>query len=249
VKSELNWAENLVRQAGEVLIEFRGKKLKRKIKEHLNDFATEADERSEELLISSIYKNFPRDNILAEESGWIKNEGLTQRTWIIDPLDGTTNFADGSDDFGVMMALAEGERLLWAVIYNPVLDILMKASVGDGAWINGKRVNLKLGKEGTNIKVQAHDNLKNKLEAQGVEVVPIMSSVSAVFEPLSGITHGRVDNLGKIWDLAPSALILKEAGYKTGDFKGNEYLWNQSQNLLAVPERVHRMMVKILNKD
>jgi myo-inositol-1(or 4)-monophosphatase len=254
---ELQFAIDLARQAGQVLLQHFGTSLTRTIKTHQQDFATEADIAAEELIISAIRKKFPEDAILAEESG--QHAGSSGYTWIIDPLDGTWNFAEGKEFWGVMIARAHGDKVQLAVVFNPYKNMLAFAEQGNGTFLNGRRAiihpvawdaikpllnNLPLTSSLDRARV-----FRERMKAQGLQI-SIRSAAGKALEALSSSRDLQIQVSlppGKIWDHAPTSLLFAEAGLRVTNFEGNPYVWHRDENgfLAAVPD-VHQKVLSLL---
>jgi myo-inositol-1(or 4)-monophosphatase len=225
-----------------------------------NDYVSEVDKEAEQAIIQTIRKYYPDHHILAEESG--KNPAKNSKSdieWIIDPLDGTTNFLHQFPQFAVSIAIKEKGKLMHGVIYDPVRDEMFSASRGSGAKLNNFR-----------IRVSEQKTLDNALLATGFPyhdfsyLDSYMASLKSFMQSTAGIRRagsaaldlayvacGRVDgywefNL-KPWDIAAGALIAKEAGALVTDFMGGEnYL--QSGNILVANPKLYKEMAQTLAK-
>lgn len=222
-----------------------------------NDFVSQVDFEAEQRIIQTIRKYHPDHAIMAEETGRHKTNSRFE--WIIDPLDGTTNFLHQFPHFAVSIAVTENGKLQHAAIYDPVKDEMFSASRGEGAWLNQSR-----------IRVSEQKELENSLMATGfpyyqfdyadeylagfkrfmTETAGVRRAGSAALD-LAYVACGRVDgyweyNL-KPWDIAAGALIVKEAGGLVTDFGGGEnYL--QSGNILATNPKLYKHMAQIIGQ-
>jgi len=152
----LNFAKQTAHDAGMLLLEKFGRKIKVSKKGDIN-LVTEADLASEKLIIERISSYYPRHSILAEESGeTIAIGGSSEYKWIIDPLDGTTNYAHGYPCFAVNIALEHNGEIVAGVTYDPTRDEMFAAEVGQGATLNNKK-----------IEVSAAEDLKDALVVTG----------------------------------------------------------------------------------
>ncbi|UCE05702.1 MAG: inositol monophosphatase [bacterium] len=221
------------------------------------DYVTEIDKACEQLIIKSIKKHFPAHEILAEESGKTKHKNAY--CWIIDPLDGTTNFIHGNPHSAVSIALQKDNEIILGVTYDPYRDELYYAEIGKGAYGNNKRVY-----------VSRQANINNCLIATGF---PFKSRsfldqywrvLSEIFMNVSGIRRtgsaaldlayvacGRFDGFWELklspWDVAAGALIIEEAGGKITDFEGEDnHIW--TGDVVASNGIIHDfMMSKVQN--
>jgi myo-inositol-1(or 4)-monophosphatase len=214
------------------------------------DLVTQADRRSEQVIVSKLQKYFPEHTVAAEE-GTGKNTG-SDYTWHVDPLDGTTNFAHGYPCFCVSMALAHKNDLLAAVIYNPIFEELFTAARGEGATYNGKKIHcskiptLKTSLLCTgfpNHKRESHPNIYYywdfTLRSHGVR-----RDGSAALD-LAYVAAGRFDGFWefglKPWDTAAGVLLVQEAGGKITDLQGNHYVLG-GKTILASNGLIHEEM-------
>lgn len=196
-----------------------------------NDFVSEIDKRAEQEIIYTLQKAFPDHSILAEESG--AQEG-NEYEWIIDPLDGTTNFLYGFPHFAVSIALRYKGRLEQAVIYDPLRDELFTASRGVGAQLNNHRIRVSnrthldsalLG-TGMPFKEMAHlDAYLGMLKSLVPTSTGIRRAGSAALD-LAYVAAGRLDGFWEIglqpWDMAAGVLLIQEAGGLVTDLSGED---------------------------
>ncbi len=219
-----------------------------------NDFVTQVDRQAEARIIETLLKAYPDHSIMAEESG---NQGDSEYQWIIDPLDGTTNFLHGFPHFAVSIALQHNGRLEQAVIYDPMKEELFTASKGDGAMVNNRRIRVTHPRttEGALLGTGFPFRLKQHFPAfQGMfadffkEAADIRRAGSAALD-LAYVAAGRLDGFWEIglapWDMAAGALIIREAGGLVGDFKGNEH-YLQTGNIVAANPKLFADMIRKL---
>jgi myo-inositol-1(or 4)-monophosphatase len=188
-----------------------------------NDFVSEVDRRAEQEIINIIHKAYPKHAILAEESG--QHEG-NEYEWIIDPLDGTTNFLYGFPQFAVSIALRHKGRLEQAVIYDPMRQELFTASRGQGATLNGRRMrvtnrrNLDGALLGTGIPFRESQAKWTEAYFEMMKaLIPgsagIRRAGSAALD-LAYVASGRLDGFWElglnVWDIAAGVLLIEEAG-------------------------------------
>ncbi len=215
-----------------------------------NDFVTEVDRMAEEVIIKRLRKAYPDHGFLGEESGLIKGNEFQ---WIIDPLDGTTNFLRGIPHYAISIALKNKDRIEQAVIYDPVKDELFTASLGNGAMMNDRR-----------IRVSKRTTLDGALLGTGIpfrddqDVDQFMTSLAGFIPGSSGIRRagsaaldmayvaaGRLDGYWeygvKPWDIAAGILMVKEAGGLTGDMT-NTQTQLTSGNIVAATPKVYTAM-------
>ncbi len=221
-----------------------------------NDFVSDVDRGAEAEIINVLRKAYPDHSILAEESGLIGNADAEYQ-WIVDPLDGTTNFLHGYPYFSVSIALMHKNRIDQAVVYNPVSQDLFTASRGDGAWLNSKRIRVsktnRLEKAllGTGFPYRSGQDLdfyqrtmRHYTEKSG----GIRRAGSAALD-LASLAAGRLDGVWLVglssWDVAAGALIVREAGGLINDFSGGD-TWLDSGEVLAGTPKVHHEMLQVM---
>lgn len=219
-----------------------------------NDFVTQVDRQAEARIIEILLKAYPDHSILAEESG---NYGESEYQWIIDPLDGTTNFLHGFPHFAVSIALSHKGRLEQAVIYDPLKQELFTASKGDGATVNNRRirvtkpVSIKGALLGTGFPFRAKEHFpafQNMFADFFNQASDIRRAGSAALD-LAYVAAGRLDAFWEIglqpWDMAAGALLIREAGGLIGDFSGNDkYL--QTGNIVAGNPKIFADLIRKL---
>jgi myo-inositol-1(or 4)-monophosphatase len=219
-----------------------------------NDFASEVDRAAEREIINIIRTAYPDHAILAEESG--QHEG-NDFVWVIDPLDGTTNFLHGFPQYAVSIALKHKNRLEVAVIYDPLRDELFTAKRGGGAMLNNRRLrvtnqtSMKGALIGTGFpfKTDLHlDAYVGMFKAISMEAAGIRRAGAAALD-LAYVAAGRLDGFWEIgimeWDMAAGILLIKEAGGVVTDFSFNDnYL--TSGNVIAASPKMHQMLYQLI---
>lgn len=250
----LNTAVKAAKLAGEVILNNLGMILEEDVAlKQSSDFVTRVDKDSEQVIINTIKKSFPDHHFLAEES--IKEPESEEYRWIIDPLDGTTNYIHGFPAFSVSIALENKKELILGVILDPLRNELFTAVKGKGAFLNGQQV-----------KVSAVSSLKDCLVATGFpfrkkelidaylklfknifhRVSDIRRAGSAALD-LAYLASGRCDGFFEIglspWDIAAGSIMIKESGGVITDFGGGtDYLL--TGNVVAGPPAVHKEILK-----
>ena len=226
----LNIAVQAARQAGNIIARsaHRVDTLKITTKAH-NDFVSEVDQAAEREIIDTIHRAYPNHAILAEESG---ASGDSEYEWIIDPLDGTTNFLHGFPQYAVSIALRHKDRLEQAVIYDPCSQDLFTASRGEGAQLNGRRMRVTERKsiEGALIGTGIPFRDQNLIEPYLAILRTLQNDVSGIRRAgsaaldLAYVAAGRLDGFWefdlKPWDCAAGILLIIEAGGLVSDFGG-----------------------------
>jgi myo-inositol-1(or 4)-monophosphatase len=224
-------------------------------KQH-NDFVTEVDKASEAAIIETLTTAYPKHSILAEESGETDKDSEYQ--WIIDPLDGTTNFIHGFQYYCVSIALVHKGIVTQAVVYDPTRNDLFTASRGNGAYLNDRRIRVakldRLGDAliGTGFPFREGDGLDTylKLFGQMTEACAGLRRPGAAALDLANVAAGRLDGFFEQgihpWDVAAGSLLITEAGGLVGNYTGeSDFLYRNE--ILAANPKVYAQMVKILD--
>ena len=256
----INIAVKAARRAASVITRasFEVEQLRVTHKGH-NDFVTEVDQAAEQAIVDVLRQAYPDHAILAEESGASANLNKdSEYVWIIDPLDGTTNFIHGFPQYAVSIGLQHRGQITQAVVYDPTRNELFTASKGAGAFLNDKR-----------IRVTKRDKLADALIGTGfpysdlsgldeyVKMFHVMTQKSAGLRrpgsaalDLAYVAAGRLDgffekNL-KPWDMAAGTLLITEAGGIVGDFHGEaDYLYKG--NVIAGSPKIFSQMLNVLS--
>ncbi|MBW2595836.1 MAG: inositol monophosphatase [Deltaproteobacteria bacterium] len=219
------------------------------------DLVTEADRMSEKILITEISRKFPDHNILSEESTEIK-KGSRYR-WIVDPLDGTTNYAHGFPVFCVSIALERDGEVITGVVYNPVSEELFVAGKGEGAFMNDSSISVSRTTEISrsllatgfpyDIRRDPNNNI-NYFGGMALEAQAIRRAGSAALD-LAYTAAGRFDGFWELklhpWDTAAGWLLVNEAGGTITDISGDSYRLD-SPGILASNGKIHDSMIRIL---
>ena len=219
-----------------------------------NDFVSEVDRDAEHAIISTLHEAYPGHAILAEESG---ASGTSEYRWIIDPLDGTTNFLHGFPQYAVSIALEHRGIVTQAVVYDPGSNDLFTASRGRGAFLNearirvSKRLHLKSGLVGTGFpfKELAHiDPYLAMLKDVMKSTAGVRRAGSAALD-LAYVAAGRLDGFWEIglapWDMAAGSLLITEAGGLVGDLEGNES-WMETGYIVAGSPKVFGELLQLI---
>jgi len=254
----LNVALEAALEAGKFLKYNLGKvkHIERKLGQETN-LVTEIDKASEAMIIKKIKQHYPSHDILAEESG--DHKVKSEYRWVIDPLDGTTNYTHGLPIFSVSIGVEFNGSIVAGVIYDPNTDEMFTAEKGNGAYLNGKRIH-----------VSSCDTLINSLLVTGfpynvkdnpgkvvehfvnllMEGQGVRRLGSAAID-LAYVAAGRLDGFWEVflnpWDKAAGILLVEEAGGTVSDFKnapGSIY----DKNTLATNGKIHQQMIAVLGK-
>uniref|UniRef100_A0A7C1FFI1 Inositol-1-monophosphatase n=1 Tax=Caldilinea aerophila TaxID=133453 RepID=A0A7C1FFI1_9CHLR len=217
------------------------------------ELVTEYDRRSEALIIDILRRAFPACAILSEESG-IKAQTYAPNRWIIDPLDGTTNFARGYPLFGVSIALERNRELVVAVVYNPLADECFAAEKGAGATLNGQPIHvahtrsLAAAVVASGFPYDAWSNANDNTDLWRTMVKHALSvrCDGAAALDLCAVACGRFDAYWEHglapWDIAAGALIAQEAGAIVTDYQGGDGFLDRGE-VIAAPPALHAEMM------
>ena len=260
----VNIALRAARKAGDMIAHASERlDLVRVEQKETNDFVTNVDLDSESIIIEQLQRAWPDDAILAEEAGLIPGQsGESENTWIIDPLDGTTNFVRGIPHYAISIACSSNGRLEHAVIYDPIRREEFTASRGQGASLNGKRIRVSSQVEfdggllGTGIPYRSGqrpymEGYMACLEHFAANGSGIRRAGSAALD-LAYVAAGRLDAFWEVglrrWDLAAGMLLVQEAGGLVSDFQGgNDSL--ESGNIVCGNPKLFKSLLKVVNSN
>jgi myo-inositol-1(or 4)-monophosphatase len=258
---------NIALQAGRKAAEFIYKNMDRLEVSQIeqksaSDFVTQIDKKSESIVIEALLKAFPEHSILAEESGALNDTGSDFK-WIIDPLDGTTNFICGIPHFAVSIALMHKGRLEVGVVIDAAKQEEFTAVRGSGAALNGRRMRVKPSKSlqntvlatgipfGENTKLDANARYFQDLQKLTVETAGIRRMGAAALD-LAYVAAGRYDGYWEAginaWDVAAGALLVQEAGGLVSDYHGGQDFL-QSRNIVAAGPKVFKSILKTVGSQ
>lgn len=250
----LNIAMRAARRAGDLIVKSLSRLDSLKVdSKGRNDFVTDIDRKAEADIIATIRRSHPQHAILAEESG---RSGNDEFVWIIDPLDGTTNFLHGFPTFAVSIAVEQKGRLQHAVVYDPMRQEFFTASRGDGAQLEGKkmRVSTQRTLEGALIGTGFPFREGANLDAYLAMLKVVMSTAAGVRRPgaasldLAYVAAGRIDGFWEFglspWDTAAGTLLIQEAGGRVGTPGGAEYALGS--NIVAGNPKVYQALLEAI---
>jgi len=255
----LNVAVMAARSAGNVLIRKMSNLQKLKVeKKGFNDFVSDADRAAEDAVIRTVQRHYPDHAFLAEESG---ASGESDHVWIIDPLDGTTNYLHGFPVFAVSIGLQINGRMEHGVVYDPLRQELFTASKGEGAQLDGRK-----------IRVSGQTQLDRALIGTGFpfrqadqDMTPYLDMLEKVLRNTAGVRRpgaaaldlcyvaaGRLDAFWetglKPWDVAAGSLIIREAGGIVSGIDGSENYLENGRVLCGTP-RIYAGLAKLCARE
>lgn len=250
----LSVAVDAAKEAGACLRDRFGNQHEIKLKREI-DPVTEADLEAENVIISRIKSNFPDHSILSEEAG--RYQGKSAVCWIIDPLDGTTNYSHNFPFFSVSIGIEMEGEVVAGVVYDPLLDELFSAKKNCGSYLNGKKISVSiiddLGKSllatgfPYDIRESADNNLAN-FQKFIMKVQAVRRAGSAALD-LCYVACGRLDGFWEMklspWDTAAAFLLIKESGGRVTNFTGGKYSIYDKE-ILATNNLLHESMLEIL---
>ena len=220
------------------------------------DFVTNCDKKVEKILIDEFLKARPSYSILSEEIGEINNDDSFK--WIIDPIDGTSNFLHGIPHFAISVGLEHNKEIICGIIYDPIKDEMFTAEKGNGSYLNNQRMRVssrskledcmiftggpRPNSKDRDLALKEYNKLSSKV------LVPIRKLGSAALD-MAYVAAGRCDGLWQrnlnYWDIAAGIILVKEAGGFVTDFNGeNEYI--QNKTILATNAKINKEMIEVL---
>ncbi len=240
--------------AGKFILENMGKVSKKDIDtKQASDFVTYVDRESEKIILSTIKNEFPDHYFLAEES--VKDSETGEYRWIIDPLDGTTNFIHGYPVFSVSIALEFRREIILGLIYDPLRNEVFSAEKGKGSYLNGKKIMVSSITDPRESLITTGFPFRKKemidpylrlFKNLFYNVSDIRRAGSAALD-LAHLACGRCDGFFEIglgpWDIAAGTIMIKESGGIVTDFSGGED-YMKTGNIVAGPLVIHELMIK-----
>lgn len=224
------FVSDLLREVGDLLLDQRSRTREIEFKIRHSDLVTDADRLSEDRLLRAIRREYPQDAILSEESGI--HPGSSEFTWVVDPLDGTANFASGLPDFGIILGRLRNDEPIFGAMYLPASDLLYLAERGGGAARNGEPISVCEETELSSVLIDHSFHFRDDPERMEGEmrafhsIWPHVRGVrsSGCLLYLAQLAEGQlgafVANEVSLWDLAGPSVILEEAGARVTDLDG-----------------------------
>ncbi len=220
------------------------------------DFVTASDKKVEKILIDELSKARPNYSILSEEIGEIKND--EEFKWIIDPIDGTSNFLHGIPHFAISIGLEQKKEIICGIVYDPIKDEMFIAEKGNGSYLNNQRMRVSARQKlkdclivtgGPKISSTSHKKILSEYKSFSTNVItPIRKMGSAALD-MAYVAAGRFDGFWQrdlnYWDIAAGIILVKEAGGFVTDFNGEDK-FIESKTILVTNSRINKEMIEIL---
>ena len=252
-------------EAGKILLENFGKITDYQVKESQSSIVTKTDVDSEKCIMEIISKKFPGHNLLGEETGF-QNKN-SEFTWVVDPIDGTSNFAAGIAWFGVIICVLKNFKPIMAACYLPVNNQLYFAERGKGATLNGQTISVSKEKDLKNILVAYsldYSDAPGKTEREAELIQKLVKNVRNLRSTNSlvdlcftadGKLGACINQTTKIWDIAGPSLLIEEAGGKVSDLSGNEFdffiseeNYHRNFEIVGSNNNLHTRVIRLINK-
>jgi len=220
------------------------------------DFVTASDKKVEKIIIEELLKARPNYSILSEETGKISNDESFK--WIIDPIDGTSNFLHGIPHFAISIGLEHNKEIICGIIYDPIKDEMFTAEKGNGSYLNNQRIRvsarsklkdclivtggLKRNQKERDLALKEYDKFSSSVD------IPVRKMGSASLD-MAYVAAGRFDGMWQrnlnYWDIAAGIILIKEAGGFVTDFNGND-AYVEKKTILATNSRINKEMIEVL---
>lgn len=256
----LNVAVRAAREAGKIINRASlDIDLLRVAQKAANDFVTEVDRAAEQAIIDVLLKAYPQHGILGEETGSAFGDASSEYQWIIDPLDGTTNFIHGMPQYAVSIALAKAGVVEQAVVFDPNRNELFTASKGGGAFLNERRIRVSRRNKlqdsliGTGFPYRMFDHIDTYLAIfkELAQKTAGQRRPGAASLDLAYVASGRFDGFWEFglspWDMAAGALLISEAGGLVSDMRG-EANYLETGNLIAGTPKVFAPLLNLIQE-
>lgn len=253
MSNELSVLLQAVNTAGAAVLALSHRDLTVTLKEN-NDIVTQGDLLVNQILKSALLSHFPNDGWLSEESVDTLSRREAKRIWIVDPIDGTREFAKGVPEYAISVALIEDEQPILAVVYNPATSELFHAVKGKGAWLNDQAIICREYK-GDNLLLLASRSEYRRGEWSAFEVDNKVQQIGSIAYKLGLVAAGKADatfSLGpkNEWDIAAGVLLVQEAGGVVTDQRGQPFVFNQENvlvdGIVATSQQAHAQIAKMI---
>jgi myo-inositol-1(or 4)-monophosphatase len=255
ISDELTTAIEAARKAGTIIMNNYGRITIDYKKDRT--IVTNSDIDSEKAILSILQRDFPEYSLISEESG--TEEKSPEYTWVVDPLDGTTNYSIRNPFFDVSIALVKRDEPILGVVYYPFQDELFHAEKGSGAYMNDEKISVS---DSDNMEKSVHtfchaSDSESTVKMAGIWkrlklLNPKIRQIGAGALELAYVACGRLDSFMMVkmnpWDVAAGALLVSEAGGKATDFSGKEFNLSCS-DVIASNGKLHEKLLGIINQD
>ena len=247
----------IVKEAGEVIRAGFGQSISIEYKTDEANLVTEIDKKAEKIILDFIKKEYPSHSIIAEESG--RHDNSSQYTWVVDPIDGTTNFAHKLPIFGVSVGIQKNNETIIGIVYDVMRDAIYSAEKSSGAYENDKQIRVSTNSDllksvlVTGFPYDIKENYKEavKIFSSFLTKTRAVRRLGSAAIDYCYVASGTFDGFWEInlspWDVAAGTLLVEEAGGKVTNFK-NETLDINSNQYLATNGLVHEKMLEIINE-
>ena len=256
LSANLNIMEKACKKASKLLIRDFGEVEKLQVsKKGPGDFVTNSDKRTEKIIINELSLARPDYSFLAEESG--ASGKSTEFKWIIDPIDGTTNFLHGVPYFAISIGLEKNKEIICGMIFNPITNEMFYAEKGKGAYLNNSRIRVSSRKNidecvlltgGPILSYKNKEIFFKEYESVSRKVAATRKFGSSALD-LAYLASGRCDGVWErnlnYWDIAAGIIIVKEAGGTVTDFNGGDK-YIEDRNLLATNSKIDKDLIALL---
>jgi myo-inositol-1(or 4)-monophosphatase len=251
----LNKVIHISKEAGEIIREGFGKNFSIEYKTNASNLVTEIDKKSEATIINFIRKEFPTHSVLAEESG--AHGTSSEYLWVIDPLDGTSNFAHGLPIFAVSIGVQKNGEIICGVVYDVMRDEIYYSEKGSGSFRNGKKLQVSTNDDlrksmlVTGFPYDIQDNPDFAIErfAAFLKTSRAVRRLGSAAIDMCYVAAGVFDGFWEVhlqpWDMCAGKLIVEEAGGVVTNFSGEE-IDIYSKQILATNKFVHQSMIQVL---
>ncbi len=247
--------QKITKEAGELALEFfKKEKNLTTLRGRSKEIVTKYDKLLDNFLIKKIKEKYPKDNLLTEESGFLK--GSSDYLWVVDSLDGSSNFANKNPLFSISLALMKKKTLICSSIFAPAIGEFYFAQKGKGAFLNGKRIEVSKVSEISQAYILFCDGGEKKREritklfSKIFPKVKELRKIGSAGIELGWVASGRAEAffVTRIdpWDVAAGVLLIREAGGKITDFLGNP--WHlEKHDLLFSNKKLHQEILDLIN--